>query len=93
MQDEETILTESDREVTALASKKIAELCDESNQIIGDYWALTKASNNALAADKKVGLRPQERMIYFGPRLEKINSGKYIIYEYLIPALMSGMTL
>jgi hypothetical protein len=76
-----TNLSGADKEIIEFAKKRIEMLCNEAKQIIGDYWVYVQESNDTLKADKKVGERVKDKMISFGPRLEKMSSGKYTKYN------------
>ena len=60
--------------------EKIEEFKLQTEQIVCEYWAFVEESNAALKRDKKIGERLKEKAISFGPRLEKMPSGKYTKY-------------
>ena len=81
MSDEiEQHLEPAEAELRDAALEKIEELRLQAEQIVGEYWAFVEESNTALKRDKKIGERLKEKAISFGPRLEKMPSGKYTKY-------------
>ena len=73
-------LEPAEAELRDAALEKIEELRLQAEQIVGEYWAFVEESNAALKKDKKTGERLKEKAISFGPRLEKMPSGKYTKY-------------